>query len=81
MHPSDDGHEWVEIYNRGTDPVNVHGWQLQGEPAAWSIFVEFDDVVIEPDGFVLVGGPAVSEKDVEAPLSLGMQAPMQTSFS
>lgn len=51
--PGGDYDDWLEIYNGGSQALNLEGMYLTddfGEPTQW----EFPDVTIEPGGFLLV---------------------------
>lgn len=48
-----DFEDWIEIYNYGSEPVNLQGWGLSdnlAQPYKWV----FPSVTIEPGGFLLV---------------------------
>lgn len=77
---SDDGLEWVELYNSGSDAVDLSGWTVRKATSASSTsdFVLPDGTSVEAGGFLLVGGSLVADADVvfgddedESELSLG----------
>ncbi|EWS80484.1 hypothetical protein BF93_03555 [Brachybacterium phenoliresistens] len=53
-----DGHDWVEITNRGTDPVDVSGWYLRDDQddRDWTVPA---GTVIAPGAHVLLAGEDV----------------------
>ena len=38
FHEGDSAHEWVELQNRGTEPVSIAGWSLTDEDGNWYDF-------------------------------------------
>ncbi len=72
----DTGLEWIELYNAGDSDADVSGWTLawfKSDPAEANDDVRLpEDTVIEPGGFLLVGGELVTpEPDLVADLDLG----------
>jgi len=70
---SDEGLEWVELYNIASEPVSIAGW---GISAATSEFGSLDitfpgGTVVPPRGYLVVGGELVDSADVELEFSLG----------
>jgi len=70
---SDEGQEWVELYNRAAEPVSVAGWGLS---VATSTFGTADATLpggaeIPARGFLVVGGESVPSADILAELGLG----------
>ncbi len=66
-----DWEDWIELFNRGTNPVNLAGWSLSDDPnnpGQWT----FPATNIGPGKFVLVWASA---KDRRVP-----GAPLHTSF-
>ncbi|HDS85216.1 MAG TPA: carbohydrate-binding protein [Phycisphaerales bacterium] len=51
----DDGDfpDWIELYNAGSEPVNLGGWGLSDDPERPYRWI-FSDVVIDPEGHLLV---------------------------
>ena len=63
--------DWVELHNRGDDPVELQGWHLTddaADPAKW----RFPDVTLEADGYLLI---FASDKDRDDPTR-----PLHTNF-
>ena len=72
---SDDGYEWIELYNPTASPISVAGWGI----AAAS---DVDDqtvidaafpggVEVPAQGYLVLGGEFVEEADVVVPMSIG----------
>jgi hypothetical protein len=70
---ADAGHEWIELYNAGTDTVNLGGWGLQsGKSGSFSDILIFSSSInLAPGGFLLVGDGYVPGTDVLASLDMG----------
>jgi hypothetical protein len=65
----DDGahSDWIELYNRGPEPVDLRGWHLTDDPARprrW----EFPSVVIPAGGFLVVFASGKDRTTVGSPL-------------
>ena len=70
---SDQGYEWIELYNPSGAPVSVAGW---GVAAGTSDYDSLDLVFpggtsVPAGGFLVVGGEWVEEADVVLDVSLG----------
>ncbi len=54
---TDDGLEWIELYNRGTAPVNVSGWIVRGstKSTGGNDVVLPEGTIMEAPGFLIVG--------------------------
>ena len=42
--------DWIELHNSGDAPANMAGWMLRSDGIRW----EFPEVVIEPNGYLVV---------------------------
>ncbi|MFN7143068.1 MAG: lamin tail domain-containing protein, partial [Myxococcota bacterium] len=63
------GAEFVEIYNAGTSDVTLDGWVLSfGTRPSSTSEVTIPAGTIAPGGFLVIGGPDATFKDVEADL-------------
>lgn len=67
--PDEDGdfEDWIELYNHGSSPVNLHGFGLSDDydnPFRWT----FPEVVIEPGEFLLVWASGKDRKLPGEPL-------------
>ena len=62
-----DSSDWLEIYNGGTDPVNLGGWYLTDRAdnlTKWS----FPPVVINPDSYLVVFASGKDRRDPDGEL-------------
>lgn len=70
----DEGKEWVELYNTGSEAVDLSGWKIQWatKPDSTS---ESDDLpdgtTIQPGGYLLLGEADVEGADVVVEITLG----------
>ena len=61
---SDDGLEWIEVYNASGQEVRLDGWMIEVGTSEWKGSIEFSfpaEAVIEAGGFLVVGGEEVTE--------------------
>ena len=70
---TDTDNEWVEIFNAGSAAVRLDAWTIETATSEWAADFSFPSgVELAPGGFLVVGGPNVSEADYESDdLSLG----------
>lgn len=70
---SDTGAEWVELYNRGSSPVDVSGWGIDLATSSWGDpdVVLPGGTIIEAGGWLVVGGSLAPEVDVVGDVSIG----------
>ncbi len=71
---SDAGLEWIELYNPGTQPIDVTGWRFEvfkSEGSRSDTDGLPEGTTIDPGGFLLVGGEAVAGTDVTLETDLG----------
>jgi hypothetical protein len=62
---ADDGREWVELYNNGTDAVDLTGWSLGwGTSSYGDSFSIPAGTTIEAGGYLLLGGIYVEGADI-----------------
>ena len=52
---SDDGAEWVEICNAGSDTVDLSGWALQNAGTSWSDVFVLEDGFLAPGEYLVIG--------------------------
>ena len=45
--------DWIEIYNRGVDPVNLENWSLSDDPALPGLWT-FPARILEPNSYLVV---------------------------
>ena len=49
------GHEWIEIYNKGAEPIDVNGWTFwEAETNHGLELVQGDDTLIEPGEYAVI---------------------------
>jgi hypothetical protein len=69
---TDEGGEWIELYDAGPEPVALDGWRLEWGTSNFGAGYDFPaGTTIAPGAFLLVGGEAVPDADLTASLSLG----------
>lgn len=70
---TDDGNEWVELYNAGSTELVLDGYALQTATSTWGTDYTFPaGTTLAPGAFLVIGGTGVAEADVVAEsLSLG----------
>lgn len=54
--PSD--HEWIEIYNKGTEAVNIEGWKFYEDETNHGLTAFQGDFVIEPGEYAIIADNA-----------------------
>ncbi len=59
--------EWVELHNSSSDSVNLQGWTIQWGTSSFSSEFVMPSVSIPANGYLLLGGEAVSDTDVVVP--------------
>ncbi len=63
----DDTNEWVELYNAGSQPVDLKGWNLEAAKSSWAVQFGFaESTVLAPGEWLVVGAEDVGEADVLA---------------
>jgi hypothetical protein len=73
---TDDGAEWIELYNAGASPQSLDGWSIEIAKSDWTDFAYTvpAGVALAPGAFLAIGG-ADTEADLVADgLSLGNAA-------
>jgi len=69
---SDDGQEFVELYNAGTSPINLEGFTVELATSSWKAAAPFaKGTVLAPGEFLVMGGEAVDNVDVSYTSSIG----------
>jgi len=70
---SDDGFEWVELYNTSSSTVTLDGWMVTWNTSESSGggYMFGSDVDIGAGDFILVGGPSVEAADFVAEIGMG----------
>jgi hypothetical protein len=59
--------DWIELYNNGADPVNLHHWHLTDDPLRPTRW-EFPAVVIPAGGYLVVFASGKDRSDPGGPL-------------
>jgi hypothetical protein len=69
---SDDGSEWIELYNSDSVALDLSGWTLEYGTQSFSSSVDLPEgLIIEAGGFLLLGDEDVSDSDGVISVSLG----------
>ncbi len=50
--------EWIELYNSGSDPVNLSGWSVYDQLTSSTQLAVLDEITIEPDDFFVLVLPS-----------------------
>ena len=66
---SDSGYEWIELYNAGTQSVNLLEWKIQKAGTAFENVFTFPSINIQPDSFILIGESNVPDTDISTDLA------------
>ena len=64
---SDDGNEFVELYNTSSEDISLDGWGLSAHTSKWPGIAQLSfpgGTVIAAGGFYVVGGDGVDEADL-----------------
>lgn len=62
---TDDGREWVELYNSGAADLRLDGWVIQTATSSWSDAFAFPSgTTIPAGGFFLLAGSAITNADI-----------------
>lgn len=71
---ADGGAEWVELYNAGSDTINLDDWVLQSGKSGgtFSTIFSFSSALsMAPDSHLLIGGELVAGADVVTGVDMG----------
>ena len=60
----DTGNEWIELYNPGTEPVQLEGWQIQRAGTVFEECFIFPEYIIYPGEYLLIGESQVPNADL-----------------
>lgn len=67
---NDSGNEWIELYNAGTDSVNLSGWSIQKASSEFQNVYSFNEgIFLDANSYLLLGGEFVSGTDITANIS------------
>ncbi|PID28664.1 MAG: hypothetical protein CSB55_03805 [Candidatus Cloacimonadota bacterium] len=67
---ADSGKEWIEIYNNGTQSVNLKNWIIQSAGTEFQTEGILPEFILEPSQFCLIGDSLVKDCDIFMKLSL-----------
>ena len=66
-HPgSDTGQEWLELYNNGTEDIDLDGWSIERGGNDFTTIYTFPEIIIESHDFLLIGESEVAGADLTA---------------
>ncbi|MBC8382581.1 MAG: lamin tail domain-containing protein [Candidatus Cloacimonetes bacterium] len=60
----DTGKEWIELYNSGTEPEQLEGWQIQKGGSNFEECFTFPEYIIYPGEYLLIGESQVPDADL-----------------
>ena len=60
----DTGKEWIELYNSGTEPEQLEGWQIQKAGPNFEECFTFPEYIIYPGEYLLIGESQVPDADL-----------------
>ncbi|MBW6515566.1 MAG: lamin tail domain-containing protein [Candidatus Cloacimonetes bacterium] len=64
------GHQWIELYNNSDVGVNLQGWQILTAGISFIPVFTLPNIIIQPNGFILIGGEFVEGADIYTELQL-----------
>jgi hypothetical protein len=65
----DDTNEWVELFNTGSEDINLQGWSLQWGTSSYSDqYIIEEEIWISAGGYIVIGGENVAEADIVVPI-------------
>ena len=64
------GQQWIELFNASGQTVNLEGWQISVAGQYFHPVLALPRLLIQPGGFVLIGGDYVEGADLYADLDL-----------
>jgi len=69
----DNGKEWIEIYNASANSVDISGWKIEAGGSTYTVRFTFPAATtIDPDEYVVVGGPDVGGANFNSQNALNM---------
>ncbi len=67
---SDSGYEWIELYNSGSENVNLFGWKIEKGGSEFAECFTFENsFIIHPHDFILIGEEFVQNADLQTDLA------------
>ena len=76
----DTGQEWIELYNPGNQPVNLNGWMVK-DCAEQAMELVGDDLILEPQGFMVLGAQLNSALNGGVPVDIAYPSPFYLANS
>ena len=67
---TDDGYEWIELYNAGEQTVDLENWHIESAGLSFVQFFTFDSYSFSPHTYLLIGEEFVQNADITAVLDL-----------
>ena len=61
---NDEGYEWIELYNNGSDNVQLEGSQILSAGQIWTVQYTLPAFVLRPQRFLLIGGTNVPNAQI-----------------
>lgn len=68
---ADEGQEWIELYNPGSQAVNLAGWTIDASTSSFGGGNPLPDVDVPAGGYLVLGHLGLELADVEVDFSLG----------
>ncbi|MBN2830482.1 MAG: lamin tail domain-containing protein [Candidatus Cloacimonetes bacterium] len=65
---SDEGYEWIELYNNGNEEVNLIGWNISTGGADFNHDYTFTSIIIRPGRFIVVAEDGVENAHIHTNL-------------
>ncbi|MBP7563800.1 MAG: lamin tail domain-containing protein, partial [Candidatus Cloacimonetes bacterium] len=66
---ADEGNEWIELYNNSNDSVNLLGWRIQSAGTSFTNNYTFQEFILEPYSYLLIGEQNIPNAHLYANLS------------
>lgn len=67
----DTGWEWIELYNSGSQSVDLEDWSIESGTSSFGVDVVFGGISVGPGEYLVVAGEFVTGADVVADLDIG----------
>ncbi|MFT7522081.1 MAG: hypothetical protein ACI9MC_004233 [Kiritimatiellia bacterium] len=68
---SDDGQEWIELYNGGSEDITVADWTLVWGTSSFGTGHALPNITLPAEGYLVIGDEGVDEADFVLNISLG----------
>lgn len=70
---NNDGQDWIELYNPSLNAVNLKGFYLTDDKAEKTKFQIEDDIAINANGFLIIGGKNSNKEEVALKINFGLK--------